>query len=399
MSCRNMYYRTHQFLFCNAQKMLPWPKPRVMEGKGCLLKLPLQVKADGVNKVMVVTTAGFIRRGSLQGLFEEMDKASLEYVIYDQVKPDPVIESIEATVTIYKKEGCQGIIAVGGGSVMDCSKMVGARVVKPSQSISQMAGLLKVRKKLPPLYAVPTTAGTGSETTVAAVVTDSATHRKYAVSDTCLMPHYAVLDPALTCGLPKKLTATTGMDALTHALEAYTNKFSSQESRNYALDATKLIFENLKNACENGGNLKYRENMLKASFYAGAAFTKAYVGYVHAIAHAIGGLYGVPHGMANAVILPVVLEEYGKGVYRELSELAEAIGIKGSSEKERAVNFVKAIRDLNHDMGIPEFLEEIREEDIPEIVRRATVEANPTYPVPVIWNEEEFTKVVKKLMK
>lgn len=280
---------------------------------------------------------------------------------------------------------------------MDCAKVTGARIVKPKKSVSQMAGLMKIRKELPPLYTVPTTAGTGSETTVAAVVTDSSTHLKYAVSDLCLIPKYAVLDPELTCGLPKNLTAITGMDALTHAVEAYTNKYSSKESRKYALDAVKLIFENLKKAYDNGKNIEVRENMLKASYYAGVAFTRSYVGYVHAIAHAVGGLYGVPHGMANAVILPVVLEAYGEAIYKNLAELADATSVPGKTQMEKAKNFILSIRKMNQSMEIPDKLDSIKKEDIPEIINRAMKEANPSYPVPVIWDKIQFEKVVESL--
>ena len=398
MNIKNIYYRPYQFVFCNMQRTLPWRMPKVIKGNGSMNKLPYQVKNDGLKKVQIITTSGFIKRGSLKSLFEKMEELNLAYIIYDKVLPDPTIECIEDAVKEYKLEKCEGIIAVGGGSVLDCAKLVGARIVRPEKTINKMAGLLKVRKKLPPIYAVPTTAGTGSETTVAAVVTDSLTHRKYAVSDICLMPLYAVLDPQITCNLPKNLTSTTGMDALTHAVEAYTNKFSSKESKKYAMDATKMIFNNLTKAYDDGMDMKAREKMLLASFYAGAAFTKSYVGYVHALAHAIGGLYGVPHGYANAVILPVVLENFGEGVYTQLAELADAVGIKGESERKKAENFIVEIKNMNKYMGIPDKLEVIKEADFEEIISRAIKEANPTYPVPVIWHKDNFKEVLKQLI-
>ncbi|ADZ22841.1 alcohol dehydrogenase class IV [Clostridium acetobutylicum] len=394
---KNTYYRLQQYMFSKAQRLLPWRMPNIISGSKSICKLPYKVKNDGVKKVLVITTAGSIKRGSLNEMFDELKKENISYVIYDDVQPDPTIECIEAVVKFYKKEACEGIIAVGGGSVMDCAKVTGARIVKPKKSVSQMAGLMKIRKELPPLYTVPTTAGTGSETTVAAVVTDSSTHLKYAVSDLCLIPKYAVLDPELTCGLPKNLTAITGMDALTHAVEAYTNKYSSKESRKYALDAVKLIFENLKKAYDNGKNIEVRENMLKASYYAGVAFTRSYVGYVHAIAHAVGGLYGVPHGMANAVILPVVLEAYGEAIYKNLAELADATSVPGKTQMEKAKNFILSIRKMNQSMEIPDKLDSIKKEDIPEIINRAMKEANPSYPVPVIWDKIQFEKVVESL--
>lgn len=397
MKMKYIYYRAQQLLLSRIQNILPWRMPNVISGNGSIYKLPEQVKKDGLKKVLIITTAGFIKRGSLRGLFDEIEKENILYAVYDKVKPDPTIECIEDAVKVYNKEKCEGIIAVGGGSVMDCAKITGARVVKPGKSINQMAGMLKIRKKLPPLYAVPTTAGTGSETTVAAVVTDGSTHYKYAVNDICLMPEYAVLDPALTCGLPKDLTSITGMDALTHAVEAYTNKYSFKESKKYALDAVRLIFENLTKAYDNGNNIEVRDNMLKASYYAGVAFTRSYVGYVHAIAHAVGGLYGIPHGMANSVILPVVLEAYGQSIYKELAELADASGIQGKTEQEKAKNFISAIKKMNHYMGIPDKLGVIKEDDITEIINRASKEANPAYPVPVIWDKTQFRRVIELL--
>lgn len=396
MKVINIYYRSYQSIVCRVQRLLPWRMPKVISGEGSINKLPAQVKGDGLSKVLVVTTAGFIKRGSLNGLFQGLQKEGIAYAIYDEVKPDPTIDCIEEAVKVYKEEKCEGIIAVGGGSVMDCAKVVGARVVKPNQSVIKMTGLFKILKKLPPLYAVPTTAGTGSEVTVAAVITDSRDHCKYPVNDLCLMPLYAVLDPGLTLGLPKNMTATTGMDALTHAVEAYTNKYSSAESKKYAIDAVKLIFANITKAYDDGNDIKARENMLMGSFYAGAAFTKAYVGYVHALAHGIGGLYGVPHGLANAVLLPVVMESYGSASYKELAELADTVGIEGSTLEEKAKKFIQKIRSMNEYMGIPDRLDAIEKKDIPELIRRAMREANPTYPVPVIWDSEQFRKIIEK---
>lgn len=377
--------------------LVPWPMPKLISGPGSIYKIPGQLKQEGMKKIIVITTAGFVKRGSLNRLLEEFKKENIAYVIFDGVHPDPTIECIEAASELYRKKSCEGIIAIGGGSVLDCAKVVGARIVKPKQKVIEMTGFLKIRKQLPPLYAIPTTAGTGSEVTVAAVITDSSTHYKYPINDTCLLPKYAVLDPELTCGLPKNLTAATGMDALTHAVEAYTNKYASRESKQYALDAVKIIFGNLTKAYDNGMDLEVREQMLMGSYYAGVAFTKAYVGYVHAIAHGIGGLYGVPHGYANAVILPIVLQAYGEAVYKELSELADAVGITGESPEEKAQEFIAAIKGMNQHMEIKEKLDVVKEEDISEIIKRAMKEGNPNYPVPVIWKEEQFRKVVEAL--
>lgn len=323
---------------------------------------------------------------------------NISYEIYDEVMPNPTIDCIEAATIRYREAKCQAIVAVGGGSVMDCAKIVGARIVKPSQTVMKMKGVFKIHKKLPDLYMVPTTAGTGSEITITAVVMDAEKHMKYAISDTCLVPKYAILDPALTKGLSPALTAETGMDALTHAVEAYISLYSEKESNEKAKDAVRLIFKYLTKAYNHGDDMVAREQMLKASFEAGEAFTKAYIGYVHAIAHAVGGMYNIPHGLANACILPRVLEAYGASVYRQLAELADVLGIPGETKKAKAEAFIDKIVKMDEYMGIPKTLSMIQEKDVKELARRACKEANPTYPVPEIWTEKKMEEVIGKLL-
>ena len=298
---------------------------------------------------------------------------------------------------MYKENACEGIIAFGGGSPMDCAKGVGCRVARPGKTIPQMKGTLKVMKKLPVIFAIPTTSGTGSEATVAAVVSNPETHEKYPINDPVLIPKYAVLDPTLTLGLPKHITSTTGMDALTHAVEAYIGKSNTPKTRDWSVKATKLIFENLKAVYDDGSDVKKRKNMQWASFFAGEAFTRAYVGYVHSIAHTLGGQYGVPHGLANAVILPHVLDYYGASVYQPLSELANAVGIKGASAEAKAKAFIQAIKDMNAYMDIPTQIKGIKEEDIPQMVERSYKEANPLYPVPKFMGKEEMAAMYREI--
>ncbi|MDO4572980.1 MAG: iron-containing alcohol dehydrogenase [Clostridia bacterium] len=394
---KKLWYHIFQLFFTRAQYLLPWRRPALIEGPGAIRRLPALIKAHGLDKVLVVTDGTLMRIGLLNSLFDALEAEGIGYAVYDGVEPNPSIESIEAARTMYIANLCRGIIAFGGGSSMDCAKAAGARVVKPRQSVSQMGGTLRVLKRLPPLYAVPTTAGTGSETTIAAVVTDYATHHKYAIQDLCLIPRYAVLDPELTVGLPPHITSTTGMDALTHAVEAYTNRYAPKYTRRLSEDAVRLIFDNLENVYKDGGNIEARQNMLKASFYAGAAFTRACVGNVHAIAHTLGGLYGQPHGLANAVILPYVMEDFGPAVYKKLARLAALVHIPGGSDEERAKNFILEIRRMNRDMQIQDKFDCIRDEDIPQMIRWAMQEANPIYPVPVIWGEQEFRHTIERI--
>ena len=301
---------------------------------------------------------------------------------------------------LYHKEGCDAIIGFGGGSSMDCAKAVGACAVKPNQSLAQMKGILKVHKKLPLLMAVPTTAGTGSETTLAAVITDADTRYKYAINDFPLIPRYAVLDPKVTLSLPPFITATTGMDALTHAVEAYIGNSTTIDTHRDALKAVKLIFENIDIAYEHGDNIQARRNMLHASFYAGCAFTKSYVGYVHAVAHSLGGQYNVPHGLANAILLPLVLREYGSCIYKKLHRLAIAAGLadKNTPDHEATELFIRAIEEMKERFGIVNIVKEIQETDIPKLAHYADKEANPLYPVPKLMDASELEKFYYMLM-
>lgn len=379
---------------------MDWSEPTLLKGENAVLELPSFIKNKGLTKVLVVTDKGLMSLHLLEGMFNELEKQGVEYIVYDGVQPNPTIPNIEECKDLYLKNKCEGIIAFGGGSPMDCAKAAAARIVKPKKTIQKMRGYLKVGKKLPPFFAVPTTAGTGSETTLAAVVSDPSTHEKYAIGDPCLRPKYAVLDPVLTVGLPPHITSTTGMDALTHAVEAYIGKSNTKSTIRYAEEAVKLIHSNLEKAYNNGKDLEVRSNMLEASYLAGNAFTRAFVGYVHAIAHNLGGLYGVPHGLANAVILPYVLEWYGSKISAKLARLAEIAGIiePQMSKEEKAKKYIAEIRRMNKAMNIPDKFDFIKEEDIPTLVRRVLKEGNPGYPVPKIMNSKECEKVIRLLI-
>jgi len=321
--------------------------------------------------------------------------------VYDKTEANPTIGNIEEAYALYRENNCEGIIGFGGGSPLDCAKGAGARAVWPRKSVLQLRGLLTVLKRLPPLFAVPTTAGTGSEATLACIVKDPDNGEKFAINDPVLRPKVAVLDPALTVSLPPNLTAHTGMDALVHAVEAFIGRGGAKWSNEKALQAARLIFANLEIAYADGGNLAAREAMLEASFLAGVAFSRAYVGYVHGIAHALGGLYGVPHGLANAVIMPHVLAWYGEAAHAHLARLAEAANLceEGQNDAEKAAGFIAAIKEMNLRMNIPEGFDCIREEDIPLLAARAVKESNPLYPVPKIMRRTECENVIRGLMK
>lgn len=374
---------------------MPWRKPQILEGEDSFVNAVDFMAKNGVKRPLVVCDKPALERGALNPFFERA-AGKLIYAIYDGVLPNPTVDQVEQGLAIYKSDNCDGILAFGGGSAMDCAKAIGARVVRPKKSVNQMKGLLKVGRKLPPLYAVPTTAGTGSECTVAAVITDGKTHSKYAINDFNLIPHYAVLDPKLTQTLPPFLTATTGMDALTHAVEAYIGRGNTRATKRQAETAVKLIFDNLVEATTNGTNLIARVNMQKAAYLAGLAFTRAYVGYVHALAHALGGTYGIAHGYANAVLLPRVLQAFGKPAHKRLAKLARIVGLAEKSDKAdvAANKFIEAIDELNKTLSIPATFEgKINEADFDALAKHADKEANPLYPVPRLMNAAELKQI------
>ena len=393
-SLKKCYCRTYQKIMYLACFLLPWRKPEILEFDNGVLGLPEFIKNKGIERVLLVTDEGLKNLGLCDGLVNKCAEVGLKCAWYYKAVPNPTIDNIEEALKMYKENDCQAIIAFGGGSPMDCAKGVGARVACPNKQVAQMKGILKVTHKIPPLYAIPTTAGTGSETTLAAVISNPQTHEKYPINDPHLIPQYAVLDASLTAGLPQKITSTTGVDALTHAVEAYIGSANTKETKEMAIKATKLIFENLKRAYDNGKDMEARANMQKAAFYAGVAFTRAYVGNVHAIAHTLGGFYGVPHGLANAIILPIMLDEYGESAYKKLAELADVVGITGADDAEKAQKFIQAIKDLNASMNIPKYIENtIKDEDIPTLAKRAEAEANPLYPCPKLFDVDEFQRL------
>lgn len=396
---KKCWYRVNQKVLKLGMSFMNWKEPQLFEGKNSVLKLPRFIEQQKIHQVLVVTDKGLMKLNLLSPLIKELNVYKIDCFIFDDVQPNPTIQNVEACRQMYIDNGCEAVIAFGGGSPMDCAKAAAARVVKPRQSIRKMRGYLKIHKKLPPFFAVPTTAGTGSETTLAAVISNPETHEKNAIADMCLRPKYAVLDPMLTVGLPPHITSTTGMDALTHAVEAYIGKSNVKSTIRYAEEATKLIHENLEKAYQNGGDIEARNNMLKASYLAGNAFTRAFVGYVHAIAHNLGGMYGTPHGLANAVILPYVLEWYGSKAYKKLAKLADIIEITKPemSVEEKAKAFIAEIKRMNKAMNIPEKFDFIKEEDIPTLVERALKEGNPGYPVPKIMNKKDCEQVIRSI--
>ena len=391
-----IYCRTYQTFFRAALPVLPYREPKRLAS---IDKIPGLLKNLNVSSVLLVTDSTLRRTDIATRLVSRLAESGINCAIYDGVNPNPTVHNVEKAFKVYRKHRAKAIIAFGGGSPMDCAKAVGARAAYPKKSVNEMKGIMKVLRRIPPLIAIPTTAGTGSEVTLAAVITDSDERHKYTMNSFTLIPRYAVLDPAVTVSLPKNLTATTGMDALTHAVEAYIGRSTTRETRACALDAVKLIFDNIEIAYRDGSNITARKNMLTAAHKAGIAFSKSYVGYIHAVAHSLGGQYNIPHGLANSVLLPIVLEEYGSVVYKKLHRLGLAAGVSLNTDSDEtgARKFIEAVKALNRRMEIPEKISGIDEKDIAKMSRHAAAEANPLYPVPILWNARELEKIYRKV--
>ena len=395
---KRLYCRAYQLAFRAALPVLPYRQPGLLDH---LHEIAPLLEQRQISSVLLVADAGVRSLGLTAGLEDSLARAQIACAVYEQRTPNPTIDNVEEARALYIDGRAQAIIAVGGGSAMDCAKVVGARIARPNKPVQKMRGLLRILRQTPLMIAVPTTAGTGSETTLAAVITDSETHYKYPINDFALIPDYAVLDAELTVGLPPQITATTGMDALTHAVEAYIGRSTNRLTRAMAEEAVGLIARNLQTTYRDGSNLEARQHMLRAAYCAGIAFTRSYVGYVHGIAHSLGGQYGIAHGLANAVILPHMLRRYGASCSAKLARLAEIAGLvpPGTEKTAAAERFMDWVEAMNESFGLPTGFVQIREEDIPRMARRADRESNPLYPVPLLMDQQELETVYHELMR
>ena len=398
---KKFYIRTFQKLLYICCFFLPFREPVIIKGTNSFDDLALKLKLLKRNKVLIVTDKGLHNIKMDVIISDALEKENISYEYFYNINPNPSIDSVEEGVNLYLSSNCDCIIVIGGGSAIDAAKVIGARVTNINTSIKQMKGLLKVKHKLPLLIAIPTTAGTGSETTIAAVITSTQTKEKFPIESCKLIPHYAILNPSLLVNLPPHITSTTGMDALTHAIEAYIGKGNTKKTKQSALQAVQLIFTNLQLSYNEPKNLVAREKMQIASYHAGLAFTRAYVGYVHAIAHTLGGFYNIPHGLANAVILPLVLKEYGKSAHSKLADLYDCVVLNSSKSKEEKANeFIDMIIKLNKDLNIKNtFKDMIKDSDIDLLIKHAIKEAIPLYPTPELWDYSKFEKIYKMLQK
>jgi alcohol dehydrogenase class IV len=383
-----------------AVRFLPIPQPTILVGPGASGRLGQTIAGFGHTKILIVTDSIISKLGLLDDLTSALTAGGAEYVVFDAITPDAPIPLIEEGIDFYNAHGCDAIVAFGGGSSMDASKAIAAAVSNPGKSLRELAGYFKGLNTPVKIYAVPTTAGTGSEVTVAAVISDPESHTKMVMVDTRLVPKMAALDPCLMTGLPPHITAATGIDALTHAIEAFVGHWANSYTDDMALSATGLIFDNLRVAYSDGKNLQAREKMALAATYAGLAFTRANVGYVHAIAHQFGGKYHTPHGLANAIMLPLVLKYSLPAITDRLALLAvrAKLGRENEGEDVLAQKFLDAVDQLNLDLGIPTFLAALKESDIPKLAEAACHEAKTGYPVPRYMTQAVCEDIIRQVL-
>ena len=382
-----------------ATRLLPIPQPTLLVGPGASARLGQAIGAFGHRKILVVTDGVIAGLGLMKPTLDALQAGGTAVLVYDEITPDAPIPQIEKGIDLYRRKGCDAILAFGGGSVMDAAKTIGLAAAN-NKHPRKLVGYFKGLHGPAPLYAVPTTAGTGSEVTVAAVISDPEHERKLVIADTRIVPQMAALDPLLMVGLPPAVTAATGMDALTHAVEAYLGEWSTEFTDRMALSAVAMIFANLPRACERGDDLEAREQMALASTYAGMAFTRANVGNVHAIAHQLGGKYHTPHGLANAIMLPHVLRFSAGATGDRLATLAlrAKVGRIGDSSEVLARKFLDGVDALGRTVGIPQTLEALREADIPALARAACREADGNYPVPRVMLQADCEALLRKVL-
>ncbi len=394
---RKIYCRVFQTCFKIALPFLPYREPVILEN---MEQIAQRLQTENIASVLLVIDKNIKRLHLGDHLEDCLRDKNIACHIYEDTIQNPTMTNVLEAKKIYQDNQCMAIIGFGGGSSMDCAKCVGATIARPNLPIPKMNGILKIRKKTPLFFAVPTTAGTGSEVTIVSVITDEVTKQKYTINDFPLIPDYAVLDYTLTFDLPDFITSTTGMDVLTHAVESYIGNTTMKHTREMAEDAVVLIHENLLTAYKEPHNVEARKSMQIAAYKAGIAFSRSYVGYVHAISHALSGRYHTLHGLANACILPYFLEEYGSVIDKKLARLSDVISLcDANADVTTKANAFRAwVWEMNRLLDIPTKLPEIQLEDIPKLVDFADKEANPLYPVPVLMGKDKLAEMITKFM-
>lgn len=369
-------------------------------GSGAINAIPDEIKGRGLCKILVASDPDLVKFSVTQKVTDILDKAGIEYKLYSDIKPNPTIENVQSGVEVYKEYGADGIIAIGGGSSMDTAKAIGIIINNPEfADVRSLEGVAPTKCKSVPIIAVPTTAGTAAEVTINYVITDSEKNRKMVCVDVHDIPVVAVVDPDMMSTMPKGLTAATGMDALTHAIEGYITKGAWELSDMFHLKAIEVISRSLRDAVNN--TKEGREGMALGQYIAGMGFSNVGLGIVHSMAHPLGALYDTPHGVANAIILPTVMEYNAPATGDKYKYIAKAMGVDGVEEmsvEEYRKAAIDAVKQLSKDVGIPADLKEIvKPEDIPFLAQSAFDDAcRPGNPRDT--SVEEITELYKSLM-
>ena len=394
---KRILIRLYQKILYLFSLLLNFKEPLVISGKDSFNRLVEELKKNNFKHVFLATGKRIHSLKLDELLTKLLDNENIKYTLYFDFTTDPTIKQINDGANLYINNKCDCIVAIGGGSIMDGAKGIGIKV-NNKKDLIKMKGLLRVKHKLPFNVLIPTTAGSGSEVSIAAVIINEDNKEKFPIEDLKLIPNVVALNPNLLVNLPTFITAYTGMDALTHAIEAYLGNSNTKESNKNALEAIKLIFNNLQTSYLNNNDLNAKNNMQIAAYKAGRAFSRAYVGYVHALSHAIGGYFNVPHGLANAILLPYVLLEYDKYAYKKLSKIYDYLyGKNILTNKEKASSIINMIIKLNNDLSIPNKFEiKINEKDIDILIKRAIKESIPLYPVCKLFTYQNFKNVIIK---
>ncbi|TGD73484.1 iron-containing alcohol dehydrogenase [Mangrovimicrobium sediminis] len=394
-----IYYKLRAFIVTWLLRLLPRKAPLVLQGSGSAQALARQSAMLGFQRLLLVSDRHLVATGLLEPIRAAFTEAGVEHVLFDGIDPDPDFDQVRAGEAILTEHQCDGVFAVGGGSVLDAAKMIALLHNNPGE-LAAFDGVQKARRPGLPLFAVPTTAGTGSEITLAAVITDKRSHRKVPVVDSRMIPDYVALDASLMRGMPPGVTAATGMDALSHAIEAYLSRAATPATERQSRAAVYLIFKHLARAWRNGEDLEAREAMASAAFFAGAAFSQASLGYTHGIGHQLGRVCHLPHGVANAMILPEVLAAYGDCVHPRLAELARTLD-RGAANEDNATlaqRFIDAVVQLRDELQLPRQAESLSAADVDDIVREAQAETGNLYPVPRYLDADELRSLVRGLL-
>lgn len=347
-------------------------------GKGAIQEITAEVRARGFKKAFICSDPDLVKFGVTKKVTDVLDGEGYDYQVYSNIKPNPTIENVQTGVAAFKESGADYLIAIGGGSSMDTSKAVGIIIANPEfEDVRSLEGVAPTKNPSVPIIAVPTTAGTAAEVTINYVITDVEKRRKFVCVDTHDIPVIAVIDPDMMSSMPKGLTAATGMDALTHAIEGYTTKDAWEMTDMFHLKAIELIAQNLRGAVEN--TEEGRKGMALGQYVAGMGFSNVGLGIVHSMAHSLGAVYDTPHGVANAILLPAVMEYNADATGDKYKYIAKAMGVKGTedmSQGEYRTAAVDAVRQLSIDVGIPQDLKKIvREEDIQFLSESAAADA------------------------